>query len=105
MFALLALLGSPVAIAQAAYDAHGFNLAPSDGDPLDPLAMWRPEVQVKRSFGAVALLERIHEVGLRTVDLCALDAYVDTWRALIDARDRRSRPTPGRTASSCARRW
>jgi hypothetical protein len=58
-------------------------------DPApDPAVRW-PEVHLSiadrhrpRPAGASfacsdPLLERIHEVGLRTVDLCALDAYVD----------------------------
>lgn len=57
MFALLMLMGSLTARAQDAYNAHGFNLVPGDGDPLDPLALWRPEVQVKRSFGVMGLFE------------------------------------------------
>lgn len=59
MTSLLTLLTLPAALAQS-YNAHGFTLVPSDGDLHDPLAAWRPEVQVKRSFGIQALLEYAH---------------------------------------------
>ncbi len=58
MFTLLALISlTPTASAADAYNAHGFYLVPSDGDLHDPLGMWRPELQVKRSFGVSALIE------------------------------------------------
>jgi outer membrane protein OmpA-like peptidoglycan-associated protein len=40
---VLALMTSSAAFAQdAGFDAHGFNLAPYDGDPRDPLEVQRP---------------------------------------------------------------
>lgn len=38
-------------------DAHGFALAPSDGDVLDYLATWRTERQTPGSFGVNGLFE------------------------------------------------
>lgn len=59
MYTILALfsLTTSGALAADAYNAHGFSLVPSDGDLHDPLGMWRPELQVKRSFGVSALAE------------------------------------------------
>lgn len=56
MFTLLSIV-LPSALAAEPYNAHGFRLVPSDGDLHDPLAMWRPELQIPRSFGLTALAE------------------------------------------------
>jgi len=54
----------------------------TDGGPLPSVALSVQDRHRPRPDGASFacsdhLLERIHAVGLRTVDLCALDAYVD----------------------------
>lgn len=56
LITLLTLL-SPSSLAATGYDSHGFTLVPSDGDLDDPLELWRPEVQVGRSFGLSGLFE------------------------------------------------
>jgi outer membrane protein OmpA-like peptidoglycan-associated protein len=38
-------------------DAHGFHLVPSDGDRVDFLSTWRPELQNPGSFGVAAMFE------------------------------------------------
>lgn len=58
MSATVLLLVAGVALAQDGFDAHSLVLpVPSDGDPLDPLAAWRPEVQVPRSWSLGSIYE------------------------------------------------
>lgn len=57
MYTLIALLSLSTASAASGYNAHGFMLVPGDGDLHDPLAMWRPEVQVQGSYGVTGLFE------------------------------------------------
>lgn len=64
MFTLLSIL-LPSALAAEPYNAHGFRLVPSDGDLHDPLAMWRPELQIPRSFGLTVLAEYAKEPLVR----------------------------------------
>jgi OOP family OmpA-OmpF porin len=53
---ILALLLAP-AVAQDGLDAHGFQLAPGDGDRLDYLSTWRSEAQRPGSFAVNGLFE------------------------------------------------
>ncbi len=54
---ILALTSAPALGQDAGFDAHGFRLAPDDGDPLDFYGVWRPEVQTPASFAAGGLFE------------------------------------------------
>jgi large repetitive protein len=45
------------AVAQDTIDAHGFSMAPNDGDLQDPVVAFRPETQTPMSFGIVGLFE------------------------------------------------
>ncbi len=55
---MLAMLIPGAAQAQSeGFDAHGFFLAPGDGDLHDLLTVWRPERQVPMSFGIDGLFE------------------------------------------------
>lgn len=54
---LLSLLTAlTVAWAQEAntFDAHGFNIAPDDGHPMDLVTVWRPEAYTPMTFGVSA---------------------------------------------------
>lgn len=53
----LLFLALGAAFAQDAVDAHGITLTPNDGDKLDYLTTWRPEVQTRGSFGINGLFE------------------------------------------------
>jgi OOP family OmpA-OmpF porin len=46
-----------VAVAQEGLDAHGFHFVPGDGDRLDLLSTWRPELQKPGAFGVGGLFE------------------------------------------------
>ncbi|MCD9622414.1 family 78 glycoside hydrolase catalytic domain [Rhabdothermincola salaria] len=58
------------------------SVRPPSGEPVPAIGLSVDDLHRPRPEGASfecsdALLNRIYEVGLRTVDLCALDAYVD----------------------------
>lgn len=58
MSAISLLLVAGVALAQDGFDAHSLVMpVPSDGDPLDPLAAWRPEVQEPLSWSLGSIYE------------------------------------------------
>lgn len=56
---LLPLLIALTAQAQEAntFDAHGFNIAPDDGHPMDLMTVWRPEAYTPLTFGVGATFE------------------------------------------------
>ena len=56
-FATIGILASSSAFAAERYDAHGFNLAPDDGDALDLMSTWRPQAHHPWSFGMTVLGE------------------------------------------------
>jgi outer membrane protein OmpA-like peptidoglycan-associated protein len=61
VIALAALLFSPMALAQDSVDAHGFYAAPTDGDLLDPLSLYRAERHEQHSVGIQGLFEYTRE--------------------------------------------
>lgn len=79
----LSLLIPLSASAQDGFNAHGFDQAPGDQDLADPLAVWRPEAQIKGSWSANGLFEYAKSpLVLATRDETG-DGY--TTEALLDS--------------------
>lgn len=82
---MLALLGFFIATAFGQtvtdpIDAHGFYLAPNDGDTLDHLSTWRSEVQTPGTVGVNGLFEYAD----RPLTLHRLSDGVETTTDLVD---------------------
>lgn len=67
--------------AQDTVDAHGFQLAPSDGDLHDGLSTWRAERHKQHAVGANALFE----YASKPLTLHQLDNGIETITDLVDS--------------------